>query len=559
MNLTIIIKIKYLSKHLDECIKSILSQNLVNYEIILISEKNNTSLDVFLLNLLSKYRKHINIQIIQKETNDLNLILNEAIKLAKGRYISIINQDVLFLKNTYFEVLKKIEEFNYDILVLDYIKILEDISFLEVYKRYNSCIKKEEKKNSFIEKKYIKILKENELIFDFSKYLNKETNNLKIKTRGLKYYSSNIYESIQEIELGYKYKILKEVDIQDFNYIIKADLLKNNLYIFPSQINTKLDILKILPQIKSISSIKDTLVCKYEIDEKKINLNKNKGKIIKNNINLDFNLNTNELIDITKNRYRNIIEMYKMYNSMDMNIYIEVVSLMEYYIFTEILDLNNKLIKVKEDEYKKYLNEIIIFLKKEFSNYLNNKYLSKNLIYKINLKRKIYKTNKYINKVIKVEKLNEKKELKLQGKKITNKNVNKIRIKEKNKKKKEKGKREKKDKATETKLKINIFRVFIRKIKIDINKIKRTRINKEFKNIISKLNIIKIKIKIKTKNIFKKIYIMIFNKKSNKNSKNLKLTEKKILLLYEGKNNSNIDKKLNSKINKVENKNKIKK
>ena len=531
MNLSIIVNIKYLSKHLDDCIKSLLSQNLKDYEIILVSQKNNTSLDVFLLNILSKYTKYKNIRVIQEETDDLNLVLNRAIYEAKGKYISIIDQDTIVLGNTYYEFFKLQEEFQYDLFVFDYIKILKDINLAEVYNRYNRSIEKKNRKNRFKNKNSIKKLKESGLIFDFSKYSKNEYNNSNIKAKGFKYYTSNIFESIQRLELKYKYKILTNIDIQNFNFVIKSSLLKNNIYIFPFNLNTKLDILKVLPQIKSITCIKNTAICKYSyIDTSFVNYN---------NIKIDIN----ELCDIVKNRYKQIIEKYKS----NINTYLDALNLIEYYMFLEILNFESfkkyyfKYKIFNNIEYQKYIKEIYLFLQKEFPNYLNNKYLTKNIFYKIKIKNKIKKLKKYINKdLIKLETTNKEKTIKDKEKIIKEKKKASIKEKEKvrsKNKKLESIKQEKQQKKE--KIKTNKLKVIIRKLSLDINRIRTTRINDTLKVILKQIKTIYLKIKIFLIKLFKREKVEV-----------LKIEDKKLLLLDSGDKTIKKDEKSIIKNNK---------
>ncbi len=504
MNLSIIILIEYLNKHLDDCIKSILSQKIANFEIILATRKNNTDLDAFILNLLSKHSKNHNIRVIQDESNNINNLLNKAIIEAKGKYISILNQDVIALENTYYEVMKIQEEFEYDVFVLDYINILKDINLSEVYKKYTKSISKKTKKEQRREKKHIKNLIESELLFDFSKISKQKYNNKNSKVKGFKYNPSKVYESLQRLELNYKNKILTEIDIQRFNIVIKKEILINNIFSFPDIINTKIDIYKVLPLIKSISCVKNTAIAKY--------LNKNTKLVA--------DVNIQEIINQAKNRYKQILEAYK-YN---VTLYTNSFELIEYFILKELLEFKTNNKNLDERNIKLYLREIYNFLLENNISFTKNKYFNISFFDKILIRANERKFKRYINK--------EKKK--------------------------------------------NKIKVLKRKTLIDINRFKRTRINKRTYRV---LTFIKKQYKIFTnrfkyylKRIFeriKNIYFKILYKVFKREKEDVYYIDKTKTLYFpiiinednkqkEAKksNNENINKK---NINKENNNNKIKK
>lgn len=504
MNLSIIIKIKYYDKHLDDCIRSIVSQNFKQYEVIFVSQKNNTQIDVFLLNILNKYSSSNNFFIVQEENKDFNEILNIAIKQAKGRYIHIIDQNTLLLDNTYYEFFKLQEEFNYDLIIYDYIKILDDISLSEVYKKYNNMKSKFKEKNKHKNRGYIIDLKESGLIFDFSSYSKDNSNNLYLKTKGFEYFTSNIYESIQRLDINYKNKILSEIDIQGFNVILKKEFWVKNLYIFSSLIDTKMDIYKFLPMIKNITCVKDTAICQYK--------EKEDIKYIKQDKDIDQLTN---IITQSKLKLKQILEIYKR----SPKNYTESYDLIEYFIISEVLNFDLLKHNLSELDSQRYTKAIFEFLEKLAPNYLNNKYFKPNGLNKIKTNKKHNNLKKYINKnlLIEAKEVPEgkiKKEVKQAKKEI-----------KQNKQRKKEGKEEKdrketkKGKSGQTK-KRNIFKVFLRKLSFDINKIKRTRINSDIKkSFVKAFNNIY--------NFFKKI----FNKIKGVFTKIFKREKKKDLLI----------------------------
>lgn len=572
MNLSIIIKIKYFDKHLDDCINSILSQNLLSTEIIFVSKKHNTQIDVFLLNIINKYSQKINLTIVQEDEEDFNRILNSAIKIAKGRYIHIINQNTMLLENTYKEFFKLEEEFNYDVIILDYIKISEDIPFSEVYKRYNKTIAKEKNK-SLKKSQHYKDLIESGLVFNFTKYSKENNNKFFKKIKGLEYYSSNFFDSIQNLDPEYKIKILYEIDVQQYNLIFKRELLFENTYIFSDKVDLKLDIYLRLLLIKSISCLKNTAVGYYDNE---LELSNRNNKINDNiELNQRYNINLDNIIQNNKRRYKQIFDLYKN-NS---KLYANSFELIEYLVFDEILDFETKDYLLNSVDKQKYLKEILNYLEVILPNYKKNSYLNSSIHKKIKTKIKIQKLHKYLNQDLSIsnekkDKIETQKKIKLKKKKRISKlnskkskkeqkeqkeqkehlreehekykqKENKETITKKRKKQekesinqdkdkaKDKAKEKEKEKTTKNKTKnnINFFSVLYRRIKIEINKIKRTRINKNiiqfFKPLKDSIKRIFLQIKTKIKNVFDRIF-----KRKDKNT--LLISETKVLLLSSG-------------------------
>lgn len=520
MNLSIIVIIKYLNKHLEDCIKSIISQNIKNYEIILASKKNNTNLDAFLLNLLSRYPNNKNIKILQIDTDDYNKILNHSISKSKGKYINIIDSHTIALENTYYEVKKKIEEFEYDLIVLDNITINKEMNLSEIYELYSKLTLKKRRREKFEDQRHIQNLRESGLIYDFSRLSKKQYNNKVSKNKAFKYQTSGLYESIQSLELGYKNKILADINISRHSLIFKRDMLLNSVFTFPDSIETDVDILKVIPLIKSISSVKDTAICRYYIKPEKSKLDKD---IL-------------EIADQAKNRYAQILETYKS----NIKLYKNNYNLIEYLLFREILDYKNQYLNLRDIDKAKYLIEMYNFFKCYNINYNENKFFNRNFNSKIKLKKNIKNLEKYLenekqkinqNKLIK-EDFVAKETCQIKDEKKDYENKVKTDLKTKAKIKanrkiqgKDKSKVKNKKKKTESKKRINIFKVLKRKLSFDIGRIKRYRVNQ---------NLVKVwrKFKVKIKNLFgiKEVYKKVLLK-----LKNIFIKKNKIFMLENNK------------------------
>ena len=99
--LSIITVVLNQEKHLENTIKSVLSQNLKNYEHIIIDggSTDNT------LKIIQKYSNKISYWISQKDKG-LYYAFNKGMKLSRGKYIGIINSDDIYTKNA-FDIISK--------------------------------------------------------------------------------------------------------------------------------------------------------------------------------------------------------------------------------------------------------------------------------------------------------------------------------------------------------------------------------------------------------------------------------------------------------------------
>ena len=95
-------------KYLKECIESVLNQSYQNFEICIVddaSTKNAT------LNVLKKYESNEKIRIkYRKKNGHISNASNDAIEMAKGEYIALLDNDDLLTKDALYEVVKVLNE-----------------------------------------------------------------------------------------------------------------------------------------------------------------------------------------------------------------------------------------------------------------------------------------------------------------------------------------------------------------------------------------------------------------------------------------------------------------
>ena len=90
MLLSIIIPIYNVEKYLQKCIESVLSQDINDYELLLIDDSSTDNS----LNIAKDYENRVNVKIIEKNKNSgLSDTRNIGLKEANGKYILFLDSD----------------------------------------------------------------------------------------------------------------------------------------------------------------------------------------------------------------------------------------------------------------------------------------------------------------------------------------------------------------------------------------------------------------------------------------------------------------------------------
>lgn len=111
--ISFIIPIYNVELYLDECIQSILKQNLVNFEIILI---NDGSTDKS-LEICEKYSLRKEVKIVNQKNSGQSKARNVGIDLAQGTYIAFIDSDDYYINNKVKDIEKILLTEKYDLIV----------------------------------------------------------------------------------------------------------------------------------------------------------------------------------------------------------------------------------------------------------------------------------------------------------------------------------------------------------------------------------------------------------------------------------------------------------
>ena len=91
-------------KYLDECIESLLAQTYDNFEICIVDDASTKKET---LSVLDKYEKNKKIRIRhRKENGHISRASNDALKMAKGEFVALMDNDDSLAPDAFYEVAK---------------------------------------------------------------------------------------------------------------------------------------------------------------------------------------------------------------------------------------------------------------------------------------------------------------------------------------------------------------------------------------------------------------------------------------------------------------------
>src|SRR5699024_3819356 len=100
---SVIIPCYNVEKYIERCIKSVLFQSFLNFEVIVINDGSTDKTEHLLIEL---EREDSRIRLINKKNGGLSEARNTGIKIAKGSYITFIDSDD-YVSQDYFSNLVK--------------------------------------------------------------------------------------------------------------------------------------------------------------------------------------------------------------------------------------------------------------------------------------------------------------------------------------------------------------------------------------------------------------------------------------------------------------------
>ena len=128
-DISIIVPIYKVEKQLDRCIKSILNQTFINFELILVDDGSPDNCG----KICDEYkRKDKRVKVIHKENGGLSDARNTGLNIATGKYIGFVDSDDIIHPEMYERMYNCINKYNADIVQCKFkkFKSIEDINKL---------------------------------------------------------------------------------------------------------------------------------------------------------------------------------------------------------------------------------------------------------------------------------------------------------------------------------------------------------------------------------------------------------------------------------------------
>ena len=139
MLLSIIVPVYNVSKYLEKCLDSLLSQDLtsVEYEIIIVNDGSTDNS----LEIAQKYADlNSNVYVLTQANGGLSAARNTGIKQAVGKYIQFVDSDDYLEPNILRKLIDKAERDNLDVLRFNYQNVNEHYQIYEPYKEHKPFV-----------------------------------------------------------------------------------------------------------------------------------------------------------------------------------------------------------------------------------------------------------------------------------------------------------------------------------------------------------------------------------------------------------------------------------
>lgn len=137
MDISVIVPIYNVEGYLEECVKSLLRQDINEYEILLVNDGSVDRSGEIALELSSR---NANVRYLEKKNGGLSDARNYGLKHAQGKYVLFIDSDDFIKENCLGTLLSKIEDEQLDILVFNYVIYFNDSRQNEVKCMKNSSV-----------------------------------------------------------------------------------------------------------------------------------------------------------------------------------------------------------------------------------------------------------------------------------------------------------------------------------------------------------------------------------------------------------------------------------
>lgn len=131
MKLSIIVPIYGVAKYLRKCVESLLEQDIIDYEIILVDDGSPDECPQICDGYAEKYD---NIRVVHQENAGLSAARNSGIAVAQGDYIMFIDSDDYLQSNVLGILMEQVERDNLDVLRFNYQNVNEQYEIFLPFK-----------------------------------------------------------------------------------------------------------------------------------------------------------------------------------------------------------------------------------------------------------------------------------------------------------------------------------------------------------------------------------------------------------------------------------------
>lgn len=134
VKLSIIIPIYNVENYLRKCVESVLNQDILDYEIILVDDGSPDACPQICDSYAAEHNK---IRVVHQENGGLSAARNSGIEVAQGEYIMFVDSDDFIEPNILGGLLAQIDRDNLDVLRFKYqnVRIVDDVKY-EVFQPY---------------------------------------------------------------------------------------------------------------------------------------------------------------------------------------------------------------------------------------------------------------------------------------------------------------------------------------------------------------------------------------------------------------------------------------
>ena len=148
IDISIIVPVYKVEKQLNTCIESILNQNFINYELILVDDGSPDECG----EICDEYeKKDKRIKVIHKKNGGLSDARNAGLNIATGKYIGFVDSDDIIHPQMYEKLYNVIRKYNFDIVQCKFKKFkkIEDIE--KSLNRHNESVEEYTNKEAIID------------------------------------------------------------------------------------------------------------------------------------------------------------------------------------------------------------------------------------------------------------------------------------------------------------------------------------------------------------------------------------------------------------------------